>query len=187
MLKYMGWMFSAIALGLFFPGILMPIFSLDMDMMVNVTGSSFSAPLIGQQLSILGTVEKLWGDQRFFVAILIFLFSVVVPLAKSVAIAAAAFMHDEKKRSRLLEWVSQIGKWSMADVFVVAIFLAVLSTQHADNQTSERFSLFGFSLDVQISTQTLSSVGEGFYFFVGYCIISLIGSQCVAMYHKTPR
>lgn len=184
MLKYVGWVCSVIALGLFFPGIFLPMFSLDMGMQINVTGTSLTTPLIAQQLSILGTVEKLWNDNRFLVASLIFLFSVIVPLAKSAFIAIAAFMKDEIRRGRVLDWVSRIGKWSMADVFVVAIFLAVLSTQHADNQTTERFSLFGFSLDVQISTQTLSSVGEGFYFFVGYCIISLIGSQCVALYHK---
>jgi paraquat-inducible protein A len=73
--------------------------------------------------------------------------------------------------------VAVIGKWSMADVFVVAIFLAVLSTDHAQSVEQHQLSFFGMSLDFEISTQTMSNVGVGFYFFVGYCMISLIGSH----------
>ena len=65
----------------------------------------------------------------------------------------------------------------MADVFVVAIFLAMLSTNHSDTADSKALVLFGFKLDLMISSETLSSVGVGFYYFVGYCLLSLIASQ----------
>jgi hypothetical protein len=53
----------------------------------------------------------------------------------------------------------------------------VLSTDHAQSVEQHQLSFFGMSLDFEISTQTLSNVGIGFYFFVAYCIVSLIGSQ----------
>jgi paraquat-inducible protein A len=65
----------------------------------------------------------------------------------------------------------------MADVFVIAIFLAIMSTNHAETSTSEQFSVFGFKIALDISTQTLSAAGEGFYYFTAYCLLSLIGTQ----------
>ena len=65
----------------------------------------------------------------------------------------------------------------MADVFVVAVFLAILSTNHADTLSQETLTLFGFTLGIDISTQTLSAVGDGFYYFVGYCLLSLLASH----------
>jgi hypothetical protein len=67
----------------------------------------------------------------------------------------------------------------MADVFVVAIFIAVLSTNHAQSAQQQELSFFGMTLTFEISTETLSNIGSGFYFFVGYCVLSLIGSQLI--------
>ena len=75
----------------------------------------------------------------------------------------------------------------MADVFVIAIFLAIMSTNHAETITSEQFSVFGFKIALDISTQTLSAAGEGFYYFTAYCLLSLIGTQLAssAINHKS--
>ncbi len=186
MYRYLGLFFSLVALGVFVPGIVLPMFNLNMDMMINVTGTHFDTALVSQELSILGTVEKLWTDKRYLVAALIFIFSVVIPLLKSAAVALGAFSSNSRVQKTALGIVNTIGKWSMADVFVVAIFLAVLSTQHSETANSQTFSIFGFKLDVLISTQTLSSVGAGFYYFLGYCIASLFGSQLIS-YHKNSK
>jgi paraquat-inducible protein A len=55
--------------------------------------------------------------------------------------------------------------------------LSVLSTDHAQSVEQHQLSFLGMSVDFEISTQTLSNVGMGFYFFVAYCLVSLIGSQ----------
>jgi hypothetical protein len=52
-----------------------------------------------------------------------------------------------------------------------------MSTNHAETSTSEQFSVFGFKIALDISTQTLSAAGEGFYYFTAYCVLSLIGTQ----------
>ena len=64
----------------------------------------------------------------------------------------------------------------MADVFVVAIFLAVLSTNHAETATQQQLALFGFKLDLIVSSETLSALGAGFYYFTAYCLLSLLGT-----------
>jgi len=53
----------------------------------------------------------------------------------------------------------------------------VLSTNHAETANQQTLSIMGFKLNIMISSETLSSVGHGFYFFTAYCLLSLIGTQ----------
>jgi len=175
--KHIGFAFNIIALGLFFPGILLTMFSFNMEMAANLSGSSITSSLIDKELSIMATVKALWEDQRLLVAALIFAFSVCIPLLKTILLCLAYFTQSLQVAKRLINFVGAIGKWSMADVFVIAIFLAIMSTNHADTSNSEQLSVFGFKIALDISTQTLSAAGEGFYYFTAYCVLSLIGTQ----------
>ena len=148
---------------------------MEMSALLNAAG--ISSTLIDKELSILNTVQELWEGERFLVAALIFLFSVCVPILKTILMSLAYFTRNINVRRNLSQFVSAIGKWSMADVFVVAVFLAILSTNHADTLSQETLTLFGFTLGIDISTQTLSAVGDGFFYFVGYCLLSLLASH----------
>lgn len=175
--RHIGFGLNIGALLLFFPGILLPMFALNMEMAAKLNTSVISSKLVDKELSIMATVQELWQDQRLLVAGLIFLFSVCIPLTKSILVSIAYFKRRTGIEKKLLKWVASIGKWSMADVFVVAIFLAILSTNHAETADMHQFKLFGFSLSLDISTQTLSAVGMGFYCFTAYCLISLLGTH----------
>ena len=175
--KHIGFTLNIIALGLFFPGILLTMFSFNMEMAANISGSALTSSLIDKELSIMATISELWDDQRLLVAALIFAFSVCIPLLKTVLVCFAYFTKSLQVEKRLIKFVGAIGKWSMADVFVIAIFLAIMSTNHADTNSSEQLSVFGFKIALDISTQTLSAAGEGFYYFTAYCVLSLIGTQ----------
>lgn len=173
---HIGFGLNMLALGLLFPGILLPMFSLNMDMLASISGTALQAQLVDKELSIMATVRELWQDDRLLVAALIFVFSVCIPLIKGLLVALAYVKRHAPCRERIIRFVGYIGKWSMADVFVVAIFLAVLSTNHAETTNSKEFAIFGFQFALDISTQTLSTVGEGFYYFTAYCILSLFGT-----------
>jgi uncharacterized paraquat-inducible protein A len=175
--KHLGFFLNVIAIALFIPGILLPMFSLSMEMTANVATASLSSELINKELSLLQTVQELWQGERLLVAGLIFFFSVCIPLIKSLLVSWAYFMKNTHLEQKIYSFVSQIGKWSMADVFVVAIFLAMLSTNHSETANSKALVLFGFKMDLVISSETLSHVGAGFYYFIGYCILSLLASQ----------
>jgi uncharacterized paraquat-inducible protein A len=172
--RHLGFGLNIVALGLFFPGILLPMFALNMEMAAVISGSTLSSTLVDKELSIIATVQELWMDERIVVAALIFIFSVCIPLLKSSALTLAYFKPNTLIERRLIGFVSSIGKWSMADVFVVAIFLAILSTNHGETSSAQQLSVFGFKLAIDISSQTLSSIGQGFYFFTAYCLLSLL-------------
>lgn len=175
--KHIGFGLNILALGLFFPGILLPMFSLNMEMAASIGSSTLSSSIVDKELSILSTVSELWNDERLLVAALIFLFSVCIPLTKTALVSFAYVKKGTLIEAKIMGFVASIGKWSMADVFVVAIFLAILSTDHAQTADTHTLSLFGFDIGLNISTETLSAAGSGFYFFLGYCLVSLLGTH----------
>lgn len=121
-----------------------------------------------QTRSILGAVRNLYDVGSPIPATLILLFSVVVPLTKALLVVLATFMRAADARQRVLNFVTAIGKWSMADVFVVALFITYLAaeaTQTVPGQTSAA-PLMAFD----------ATFGPGFYWFAAYCLFSL-GSQ----------
>ncbi|QDY70108.1 paraquat-inducible protein A [Qingshengfaniella alkalisoli] len=82
--------------------------------------------------TIIGGVIELIHYEDYFVAAVVFLASVVIPIAKFVAVAYLAMMvqmrrNDQPHRlHRLYEIVEFIGRWSMIDVFVVAILTSLV-------------------------------------------------------------
>jgi paraquat-inducible protein A len=174
--KHIGFLFNLIAITLFIPGILLPMFALNMAMTANFSGAKLTNTLIDKNLSLIQTIQELWQDERLLVATLIFAFSITIPVVKFILLSVAYAKKNSIVELRVYRLISKIGKWSMADVFVVAIFLAVLSTNHAETASTQQLVLFGFKLDFIISSETLSALGPGFYYFTGYCLLSLFGT-----------
>ncbi len=116
--------------------------------------------------SILGTARTLYDGGNRFVSILILTFSVAVPVAKGLVMLAALLPLRAATRGMLLDLASAAGKWSMADVFVIAIFIAFLG----GNGLSDARGL----VDIE------ASLGVGFQWFLGYCLLSIAASQLIA-------
>lgn len=124
-----------------------------------------------QTRSILGAARNLYDVGSPLPATLILLFSVVVPLGKSGLVIWAVFTKDSGARQRILDFVEAIAKWSMADVFVVALFityLAAIATQGAPPGGSPPLVAFA------------AQFGPGFYWFTAYCLFSLASQQYTA-------
>jgi hypothetical protein len=126
-----------------------------------------------QTRSIIGSVRRLYEVGSPMPATLILLFSVIVPLLKSALVAWAVFAADGAARARTLWFVETIAKWSMADVFVVALFIAYLAAQASATPTQGPNAvpaLIAFS----------AHFGPGFYWFAAYCLFSLATQQYTA-------
>lgn len=125
-----------------------------------------------QTRSILGSVQHLYEVQSNVAATLILLFSVIVPLAKASLVLWALFHRDPALQRRTLHFVELIAKWSMADVFAVALFIAYLAAQASQTPAGP-----GVSPSIVTFTATF---GPGFYWFAGYCLFSLGVQQATA-------
>ncbi len=126
-----------------------------------------------QTRSIVGAVRQLYNVGSPLPATLILLFSVVVPLTKAALVAAALYMRNAATRMRTLHFVEAIAKWSMADVFAVALFIVFLAAQASQQPPGAPESappLLAFT----------AHFGPGFYWFASYCLFSLASQQYTA-------
>ena len=152
------------------------------QMIIDKLGPQLSAALqqgVGnvevyqQTRSIIGSVRQLYDVGSPLPATLILLFSVVVPLTKAALVAWAVFVRSDAVRLRTLKFVETIAKWSMADVFAVAlfiVFLAAQATQQPPGAPEAAPPLLAFTADF----------GPGFYWFTAYCLFSLASQQYTA-------
>ncbi len=109
--------FAFAATILYIPANLLPVLRLD-----GITGA--------QQNTIVGGVIQFWQSEDYPVAIIIFVASVMIPILKLISIAALCFASRSGDRpqamTKLYRVTEFIGRWSMVDVFVVAILVAVV-------------------------------------------------------------
>ena len=137
-----------------YPGLTSPIMSIKVGATLPIVGELV---LHDSVQSIISTIETLFESKNTLVAFLILLFSVIVPILKAVILMAVLFIKNMTAKKKWYQFVAAIGKWSMADVFVVGVFLTHLATKS----------------DTGINAQ----LHEGFYYFLAYCLISLLAIQ----------
>lgn len=145
------------------------------DMVVDGLDVSGSIEAFDKTRSIIGTAQELYTNGHLPVALLIVVFSVVVPLIKALLLLSLLAPLSAKARSAMIWTSNAISKWSMADVFVIAIFVAYL----AANGLQESRGLVDFQ----------ASLGNGFWFFLGYCLVSILGTQVLsaALSQRAPQ
>ncbi len=89
---------------------------------------------LGEQTesTILGGVITLWQQGSYPIAAIIFIASVVIPLLKILALAflcLAAIEYNSfefKQHHKVLRLTEMIGRWSMVDIYVVTILVALI-------------------------------------------------------------
>ncbi len=95
------------------------------------TGSLFGS----QRDTILSGVIYLWTSGSWALALLVFFASIVVPLAKLVALTYLLHSvqrqssQNPERRTRLYHLLKFIGRWSMLDIYVVTLLVALVQLQ----------------------------------------------------------
>lgn len=87
----------------------------------------------GEESTILEGVIVLWELKSYFVSMVIFIASVCIPILKILVLFYLCYVYLSFKRAKkkkllgiLFRVVEFIGKWSMVDVFVVAIMVSIV-------------------------------------------------------------
>jgi paraquat-inducible protein A len=139
---------SLLSLALLWPGLVEP--ALTIRATIEMFGSE--RELTNETRSVVGAIRSLHASGNDFVAGLILLFSVMVPLTKAALLVPIVTLRQSPWSYRLYRVVQTISKWSMADVFAVGMLISLL---------------------VAKGTANLSAVaGTGFYYFAAYCLVS---------------
>ncbi len=139
---------SVASLVLLWPGLVEPVLTIRATMEMFGTERVLS----NETRSVIGAIRSLHDSGNNFVAGLILVFSVLVPVIKASLLVPIVTMRASGRRDRLFRFVQSISKWSMADVFAVGMLIALLAAK---------------------GTANLSAVaGVGFYCFTSYCLVS---------------
>jgi hypothetical protein len=176
---------ALLALVVLITGLVTPMIEID----ARIKELSFT--LIGEKLkfndqvifyqskSIIDVVKILIQTGKFdsmIVGVLILAFSILFPIGKLIATQIYLLGKDSWKNQKVIQYFAfRSGKWSMADVNVVAIFMAYIGFKGIlDSQLSV----------MDIKTESLASVSTnqttlqpGFILFVSFVLFSLILSE----------
>ena len=88
-----------------------------------------------QEDTIISGVVYLWASGSQVLALVVFVASVAVPLLKMISLTIlllglrSGAAGDPLERTRLYRLLEAIGRWSMLDVFVVALLVALVQAQ----------------------------------------------------------
>jgi paraquat-inducible protein A len=144
---------TVVSLGLLIPGLLQPALTI----VASIPLFNKPTEIFRQTQNVMEAVKSLYETGNYFVSGLILLFSIIVPFIKAAILAVILATKAPGPRYQLYLFVRSISKWAMADVFAVGVFIAFMASKAIDN------------LDAVI--------GPGFYYFVGYCLVSNVAFQ----------
>ena len=133
------------------------------NMVLNQMDAAGSVVAYEKSRSILGTVRDLFQKHHYLVGFLIIFFSVIVPLIKGFMMLITHMKISPSLAIKMKKYSGLISKWSMADVFVIGLFVAFL----AANAVRKEADLLSFE----------ATLGAGFYFFLAYCLLTILSSQ----------
>lgn len=132
---------------LYLPANLLPVLRIES----TINGSRPSTVISG--------VVQFWQEEDYPVALIIFIASIVVPVLKFLAIAmlclGVRFGFWPRALTQLYRVTDYIGRWSMVDVFVVAILVGV----------------------VQLGSVITINAGEGVFAFAGAVFLTMLAAH----------
>lgn len=90
---------------------------------------------LSREVSILQGVAELWSEGERFLSVVIGLFSIVLPAFK-LGLALYLWYRAEAGSAalqRAFSWLEAVGRWSMLDVFIVALVVVAIRSSLIDD------------------------------------------------------
>ena len=102
---------------------------------------------------------NLWKDKYYFLSVIIFFFSVILPIVKLTTLFVIWYVRLRNyQRKWLLSGLGFLGKWSMLDVFVTAIIIVSVKLGVLASAKAERgIYYFGISILLAMIVTNLES------------------------------
>ena len=162
-LQVMGLIMVSSAIVFLYLGLQSPfleIIAYNYDLEVHALGVTYTYDgrvyYMYQNKSILQLISMLYNGGNFLVAMCLLLFSIIFPIVKIFTSIVVFVSPHSKYAENAVAVINKIGKWSMADVFVAAVFLAY-------------FSFANMNVAVDTGSKTLI----GTYFFLAFVVLSI--------------
>ena len=135
--------------------------------------------LFFQSKSILDVVRTLFKSisvSGILVGALILMFSIIFPFAKMIASIYYINSHGQSTNKLIQFLVFESSKWSMADVFVVALFMTYLGFSSLINNQLGAINNTEYVETISFNATTFQ---PGFIWFLGFCLGGLFFSTAL--------
>lgn len=168
-----------LALGVFLPMIDIDARIASMELQLMGEAISFKDQVLYYKSKSIMEVSSIMLSQGktkvMLVGILVLLFSVIFPVSKLISSLLLIFKRSLQRNKIIHFLVFKSGKWSMADVMVVAIFMSYIGfTGIISNQLKQ---LENSIESLEVLSTNKSELQNGFFFFMGFVIMSIFISQ----------
>ena len=179
----MSWM-TAICTVFLALGLALPMIDLDARLSsldISILGENIhfdEQVMYYQSKSIIDVTRTLLegnGIDLKIVGILILVFSIVLPFSKMLLGTVYLYLPKTRDNSIIKTIIFYMGKWSMADVFVVAIFMSYIGFYGLISSMLGDLSSEAHSTVAE--TVNYSKLSPGIIFFTAYCVLSVLMSS----------
>jgi paraquat-inducible protein A len=148
---------TAISFILFVIGILAPAMVIWTAPSIPMESGNLSFVLQHQVRGIAAIIWELLTTGHWIIGAFLLLFSIVTPLTKASLTFFVTVSRSKALNYKIGQFLHIIGKWSMADVFVAGVLLAL------------------YALKAQQATKSIPCLG--LYYFIGYCLLSMTTTE----------
>ena len=135
--------------------------------------------LFFQTKSVVNVFWLMWNHKDYAMKAVGFLmigFSIIFPILKMLSSLVYFTNVRNARQSKIVNFlVMKSGKWSMADVMVIAIFMSFIGFNGIVNAQLEQ--LRAASPDLDLLTTNGTNLQPGFYLFLGYVILAMFFSS----------
>ncbi len=140
----------------------------------------FNEVIYFQSKSILDVVSILTETREadmVLVGVLLMTFSVIFPALKLLASLLYVYNPKDSRRSIAVRFFAlKSGKWSMADVMVIAILMAYIAFDGMVSSQLNLISRGASTAGVEVLTTNGTRLQPGFFMFLAFCVFSLFVS-----------
>jgi hypothetical protein len=144
---------TTITVAFFFVGILAPAMVIWTAPTIPMATGNLEFVLQHEVRGIAAIIWELLTGGHWIIGSFLLLFSILTPLTKASLTFFVTACRSKTVNFKIGQFLHTIGKWSMADVFVAAVLLAL------------------YALKAQEATKSIPCLG--LYYFIGYCLLSM--------------
>ena len=110
--------------------------------------------------SVITGIINLFHEGHIVLGIVIVLFSVIFPIGKLIALSLIWFQNvSAEKKALYIKWLEILGKWSMLDVFCVAVTVVITQISHLA-KAEARIGIYFFGASIILTMITTARIGK---------------------------
>lgn len=103
-----------------------------------------------ESYSLFGSIVGIW-EESAFLGIVAFVFSILLPLSKFVALAYCIYSEKENTGGFWQSWTERVGSWSMLEVFLVALTLLLIKSLPFGTAIEPRSGFYAFWISIVVT------------------------------------